>query len=174
MKVVTKLEKTLAGLYKDAPALPNSSRETLAALWPWLALVFGVLQLAAAWALWRLTRVVDGVLNYYASYVDVRTGLSGYDKTVIYAGIVVLAIDAGMLLMAVAPLRARQARGWDLLFLGSLLNVLYAFVSLFIEGRGAGSFILSLLGSAVGFYLLFQVKSKFRPVRTAPHRASKN
>jgi O-antigen/teichoic acid export membrane protein len=63
--------------------------------------------------------------------------------------------------MAVSPLMKRLRRGWDLLFLSALINLVYAVVTIFIDSRGIGSFFLSLLSSAIGFYLLFQVRSKF-------------
>lgn len=173
METVKKLETKLEDVFKDLPPLPAKAKETLAQIWPWLALISGVLQLAAAWALWRLTRVVDAIndlANYYSTYyTTTRVGLSAYDKTVIYLGIAVLVADAVILLMAFSPLKARSKKGWDLLFLGALLNVGYSVVSIFINGRGVSSFIFSLIGSAIGFYLLYQVKDKFKgKTTTAP------
>jgi hypothetical protein len=67
-----------------------------------------------------------------------------------------------ILLMAYPHLVKRARRGWDLLFLGSLLNVVYSLVSVFIDGRGFSNFLLSLVGSAIGFYLLFQIKDRYK------------
>jgi hypothetical protein len=166
MEALQKLEKSLEGLFKDLPSLPASAKKSLVSVWPWIALVFGVIQLAVAWGLWRLMDTVQPYIdltNQLSQYYGVtRVGYSSFDKTVIYLGIAVLVIDGIILLMAYSPLKKLQRRGWDLLFLGSVLNVLYAVVTIFIDGRGFGSFIGGLIGSAIGFYLLFQIKDAYK------------
>lgn len=161
MELVTKVEKSLADVFKSAPKLPNNAKETLVKVWPFLALIFGVLQLFAAWGLYDLTRSVNNIATYFGTVLNVNIGYSGKDKFFIYLGIAVLVVDAVIMLMAYPKLVKRLKGGWDLLFLGSLLNVAYSLVNLFITGRGVGDFLMSLLGSAVGFYLLFQVKEKY-------------
>lgn len=165
MAALKKAEQSLQDVFKGLPPLPANAKESLAKAWPWLALVFGVLQLAAAWALWRLTQVTQALSDFANSlsvyYTGRTVGLSSLDKTLIYLGLAVLVVDAVILLMAYPELKKRTARGWDLLFLGALLNLLYAVLTIFIDGRGMGSFIFSLLGSGVGFYLLFQVREKY-------------
>ena len=168
MDVVRKIDKKIEGVFKDLPALPNSSRESLANIWPWVALVFGIIQLFAAWSLWRLMSVADDVsLRYGSFYVNYPDTISGSARFMAYLGIAVLLIDAVILLLAYTPLKKRERRGWDLLLLGALLNIGYSVVSLFIHNRGLGSFIFSLLGSAVGLYLLYQVKGKYGSVKSS-------
>ena len=161
MELVKKAEAALAGVYKGAPKLSNNTKETLVKIWPWLALIFGIIQLFAALTLWRLTSRVNELVSYYGVVTNTNVGYSGMDKFFIYTAIIILLIDAVILLMAYPKLAKRQKSGWDLLFLGSLLNVGYSIVNLPISGRGFGDFILSLLGSAIGFYLLYQVKEKY-------------
>ncbi len=164
MEIVQRADAKLSGVFKGMPPLSNDAREGLAKAWPWIALVFGILQLLAAYSLWRLTQYVS-ILNDLAqslgTYSGYNVGISSFDKIMIYLGVIVLALDAVILLLAFPKLRARQRAGWDLLFLGVLLNVVYAVVVLFVNGRGVGSFIMNLIGSALGFYLLYQVKDKF-------------
>lgn len=165
MAVLTQLENKLEDAFKGAPKLSDSTKESLAKLWPWLALIFGILQLAAAWALWGLVRTTDRILdtaNTISLYYTGRSvGYSAAEKTWMYIGIAMLVVDAVILLMAYPHLVKRARRGWDLLFLGSVINVVYSVVSIFINGRGFSSFLFGLIGSAIGFYLLFQVKSKY-------------
>ena len=164
MEMVKKLDTKLSELFKDAPALPQSSKEVLAQIWPWLALIGGAIQLFAALAVWRLlqwTNSLTELTTYYARTAGVNVGPSTFDKVAIYLGVAVLVVDAVILLAAFNPLRARQRRGWDLLFLAAIVNVLYSVVAIFINGRGLSSFIFSLLSSAVGFYLLYQVKGLY-------------
>lgn len=161
MDSVKKLENKLGELFKDAPALPENVKEFLVKAWPVIALVFGVLQLLAAIGLWSLARSVerlDNMVNFYTY----QTGLSTTDRLAIYLGIAILIVDAVILLTAYPHLKKRAARGWDLLFLGSLINVAYSLVSLFINDRGVGSFFFSAIGSIIGFYLLYQVRPFYK------------
>jgi len=175
MSAVTKLEKQIGGLFKGAPALPENGKEGLVKAWPWIALIFGVLQLLAAWGLWELTRRSERLIDTLSMYyTNGSYGLSSFDKTMVYVGIVVLLVDAVILLMAYPELKKRAKRGWDLLFLGALLNLGYSIVTLFIDDRGVGSFIFSLLTSAIGFYLLFQVREKYKSAGGAKKPAAKS
>lgn len=165
-KLLKQAEDKLANLFKDAPKLSDSARESLVKAWPWIALVVGILQLLAAWGLYKLTdwadrsyRAADSLYRYYTG--EGLGAYSGFDKLMIYLAVVVLVVDAVILLMAFSPLKERRRKGWDLLFLGVLVNLLYGLVSVFIDTRGIGSLLFSLLGSAVGFWLLFQVRDKF-------------
>ncbi len=182
MGALQTVENKLNEVFKGLPPLSEKAKESLVKAWPWIALIFGVLQLLAAWALWGLTNVAERLTDYANTlstyYTGQSLGLSAADKTIIYLGLAVLVVDAVILLMAFPQLQKRTRRGWDLLFLGSLLNLVYAVVTLFIDARGAGSFIFNLLGSAIGFYLLFQVREKYKghkatsvPPNSASHRA---
>lgn len=165
MKALKGIEDKLGDFFKGLPQLPDSSKEGLVNIWPWLALVAGILQLWAAWALYDLSKfasrlgdIADSLSIYYTGN---SVGPSSMDKTIIYLGIVILVVDAVILLMAFPKLKVRAKSGWDLLFLASVLNLAYAVVQIFTYNRGVGSFIGSLIGSAIGFYLLFQVREKF-------------
>ncbi len=166
MELVKKAETALGGVFKGAPKLSNSTKETLVKIWPWLALIFGVIQLFAALALWRLMHVADTITSFYGQVLNNYSVYSSTDKLFIYLGILLLLIDAIILLMAYPKLAKRQKSGWDLIFLGSLLNVVYSLVNMFIKGRGLTDFLMSLIGSAVGFYLLFQVREKYASAKT--------
>lgn len=165
MEAVKKLESSLEKVFKDLPHLPESTRSGLASIWPWLALIGGVLQLFAAMALYRLADYASGLYdlaNSLSVYYGVQNvGPTSFDKTIIYLGVAVLAVEAVILLMAFPKLQKRQKAGWNLLFLGALINVVYSVLQIFTYNRGMGSFVMSLIGSALGFYLLFEVKGKF-------------
>lgn len=171
MGLVKKAEDSLEGVFKGLPPLPEGGREGLAKAFPWIALVFGLVQLFVGFGLWDLARTAErlnDIANSFYQYTGTRVGLSSTNKMFIYLGIIILIVDAVILLMAVSPLMKRLRRGWDLLFLSALINLAYAIVSLFIHDRGIGSFLGSLLSSAIGFYLLFQIRSKFGGASAAP------
>jgi hypothetical protein len=174
MNVLRKIEDKLAEVYKPAPAMPDHAKETTVKALPWVALVFGILQLLGALALWHLARAAATLTDYansLSSYYNVQpVRLSGLDKTVIYLGLIVLVIDAALLLWAFSRLRSRAKLGWDLLFLSVLINVLYAVVALFINARGLGGFVIGVIESATALYFLYQIRSKYgKPVSVAAH-----
>jgi hypothetical protein len=156
MRVVEQLEKPVVQAFKSFPSMPNDAKETLVKAWPYLALVFGVLQLLVALGAWNVIQVVDRYVPY-AAY----TAVAPSDRVIIYVGIALLVAEAVVLFMAFSPLQKRIKRGWDLLFLGSTVNVVYALVALFMSGYGMGSFFMSVLTSTLGFYLLVQIREKY-------------
>ena len=163
MNSLKSLEDMFAGLFNGLPSLPENVKEILVKVWPWLALIGGILQFIAAIALWQLVSWTSDLFNafsaaYYAGY---NVGLTSVEKTIIYVGIMMLVVDAVILLMAFPKLQKRMRSGWNLLFLGALINLVYGFTQIFMYGQGMGGFIGSLIGSAIAFYLLFQVREKY-------------
>lgn len=161
-ELVNKADSFLSGLFKGAPKMPDSSKESLVKAWPWLALVFAALQLVAAKGLWDLVRLFDRVNSVFGAWLGSAYVYSGKDKFFIYISLATLVVDAVILLMAFPKLKSRAKAGWDLVFLGALLNVAYSVFNFFIYGRGVGDFLGALVGSAIGFYLLYQVKDKYK------------
>lgn len=170
MGVLETVETKIEPLFKGAPSLSDASRNTLVGIWPVLALVFGVIQLFAAAGLWNLIEAAERIGLFKSYYAYAPTLVSESDKTMIYIAIVILLVDALILLMAYPNLKKRQRHGWNLLFLGMLLNVGYAVTNLFISTRGFSSFLLSMTGSIVGLYLLYQIKGKYGSVKNATEK----
>lgn len=164
MELVHKAENALEEPFNSLPPLPKDARKGLAGIMPWLALLGGVLQLASAWWLYDWARVAD-------SWVDAANRLSAaFGVAPVNAGltvwvwiaIAVLAVSGALLLLAFPKLQKKAKAGWDLVFLGALINLVYGIVSLFVDGRGGfGSLLGALIGSAISFYLLFQVREFF-------------
>jgi uncharacterized BrkB/YihY/UPF0761 family membrane protein len=162
MKEVKQIESSLEKAFKGLPDISESGRESIAKILPIGALIVGVLQLVAAWSLYDIVRVADKFSDTVLGSLGVGTSLlSGGDKLFIYLGLAFLVVDSVILLMAYSGLAARKKRGWDLLFLGALLNAAYAVLSLFITGQGFGTFLMNVIGSGLTFWVLFQVKGKF-------------
>jgi len=170
MTTYKKLQKELEKIFKQLPQLPDSSKETLVRVWPWIALVFGVIQIVATWALIKLLNTAESILLIGNSFLGSRAGMSAFDKFTIYLGIIFLVVDAIILLLAYPELKKRSRKGWELIFLGSIINVVYSVISIFIISRGFSTFVFSLLGSAVGFYLLFQVRTKYSSDKLVENR----
>lgn len=159
----TKMEDALV---KNAPfQIPEKGKETLVSIMPWLSLVGGVLGLLAAKGLWDIghyanNRLIDSLNQISRTYgytaPTANLGVAYWLAFVALVGFSLLDI------IAFPGLRARsKSRGWNIVFYGTILSVVYSVVLIFVNGRGVGSFIWSMLVALVSFYLLFQVRSSY-------------
>lgn len=172
MELLQKLEHTLDEVFdKKAPyQLPRNARKSLAgAMWV-IALIFGVLQLWAAWGFWHLGHVT----NAFVDYANSLSAAYGTGETVqhlgffYYLSLIVLAVDAVLLLLAVPGLKAFKKQGWNFLFYSLLVNVLYGVVRTFSDiGGGIGQILWSLVASGIGAFFLFQIREQFMGVHPA-------
>jgi hypothetical protein len=163
---------------KSTPQLPANSKKTLVEWSPWVALVVGVLSLWAAYALWGWAHAVTGLTDYVnslcAAYGGASCNTSSVDSMTLWVwlGLAVLIIEGVLYLLAFPGLRDRKKAGWDFLYWGALLNLIYAVISLFTN-YGLGNFIGSLIGSILGLWLLFQVRSMYMGERIAKAHTAK-
>src|SRR5688572_13861920 len=96
-----KLEVMIDGWYKKLPQMPEKSRKGLAGAFWWIALLLGILQFSAAWALWRSAHYLDTV-NRAADYVNEYFGYQVVDNSLnffYYLAIFVILLDAVILLL---------------------------------------------------------------------------
>jgi hypothetical protein len=168
------LEQALLSLFKGVPSLPQGAQKTLVKVWPVLALVFGIVQLWAAYALWNLGHTANTFVDY-ANQLSIAAGNGAVTPTLgffYYLGLAVLALDAVILLLAVSPLNGHKKSGWNFLFLGATLNLVYGLVILFDSAYGGfGNLLSSLFGSAVAFYLLYQVRDYYTGAKSVTSSA---
>ncbi len=80
----------------------------------------------------------------------------------IWLSIAVLVVEALLYIAAFNPTKARKKSGWDLLFYALLVNVAYGIVVAFTYYGGIGRLLGSLIGSAIGFYFLFQIRASYK------------
>ena len=168
---LTKTADKLEPLFKDLPELPKNGREWLVKAWPVLALIFGILQLLAAWGLWHAGHLVNSLVNYsnaishaYGSGVVVNHLGIFY-----WLGLIMLVVDGIVFLLAYPGLKARSEAGWNLIFLSALLNLIYGLFTAFDSSYGGiGKFIMTIIGSAIGFYFIYQVRSYY--LKKAPSK----
>jgi hypothetical protein len=159
------LEQALNGIFGEkAPyQLPKGLKETLVKIAPWLALIGGVLGVLSAYNLWkwahRANEIADSINNLYGGLVprqDLDLGL------MFWLSIATTLLFSALALIAFPGLRAKKKVGWNLMFYSMLANIAYGVVSLFYSGGGAGSLIMSLIVSAIGLYILLQVRSQYK------------
>jgi hypothetical protein len=163
-ELLGKIEDALEPLFTGLPALPKNVKEWFVKAWPILALILGVLQLLAAWSLWNVGHLVNNLANYANQLSNVYgTGVAVNQLSFFYwFSLIVLVVDAVILLIAYTGLKARSRKGWNMLFLGVLVNVVFGVITAFDGGYGGfGNLIMALIDSAIAFYFLFQVRSYY-------------
>lgn len=167
MNVVKVLEKKFAKLFKALPKIPDATKQTLVHSWPYLAITASILQLFLAWKLYAGTRQVAVPVADYINQLYTASGAHnkapvGAAKIVAYIGIMLLVTAAVLMFLAYPKLQKKSKKGWDLLFISFAANTLYAILSLFLYNGGVLTLMVFLAGSIVGFYLLYQVREKYR------------
>lgn len=165
MSALQSLEKSLDDIFvKKAPPLPAGGKKFLVQYLPWINLVLGLLALYSVYVIWHWAHLADGLINYAnnlsAAYggAPVASDRLGFG---IWLGMAVLAVQAVLYIGAFQASRARKKSGWNLMFYALLVNVVYGAVILFTDYGGVGSFIGTLIGSGLGLYLLFQIRSSY-------------
>lgn len=172
MGALQKLEDQLAQLFKDLPAIPKSAKDWLVQYWPYIALVIGILQLVSAAILWTAITAATPYLDQANRFSQQLYGVgyapvySATDKMFFYIAIGLLVVNAVIFLLAYKPLTKKLKKGWDLLFLAALLEIVYGVAQIFMPGYGPGSFLMTAIATVLGLYLLFQIRDRYTTKNT--------
>ncbi len=137
---------------KQAPfQIPKKWRENLVNWIPWINLVIGILLLPAVLVVIGLGTIVGVV----APAVGVSTGLF------YWFGIILAAATIALLFVTFPGLRARKLAAWKLVFWADIIYFFYGIVSAVSTGDLMG-IVTQFIGTAVGLYVLFQIKSYYK------------
>lgn len=164
MDSVRKLEVMAAAWYKDMPHLPAKGQKWLADNIWWLTLVsvvigaIGVVQVLAA------TLFVGAWVGGIAGGVLGSVALSGLALFVVMLSLALAIVSLIVSALAIRPLRAKQKKGWLLLFITLLIGVLSTVVG-FLFQWNFSSFIAGIIFAAIGGYFLYEIRSYFGQVR---------
>lgn len=151
MNYVNQLTKTLDGYYAKSPALPANIKDLLVSIAPWVTLIAGVLALLSGLSLFSLLGLATSVAGPYMA----AAGLGGFAVTAILS-LLILFVTGVIYLLAFSPLKGRKVKGWNYMLYAMLLYVLSAVVRLNVL-----DVVWSLVGFAVGYYFLYQVRSHY-------------
>lgn len=165
MKQIGKLEFLLASWYGRLPHLPEKGRRWIADNCWWIVLV-GVILLSL-----NILGVL-GILLAGTMLLSVAAGvygamLGGVVALLALVWIALYILTTVLLAMAVGPLKLHKKRGWKLLFLVTAISVIVEISYVFVSAD-VGSFIGSMIGTAVGAYFLFEIREYFAVAADAP------
>ena len=159
------LEKKMDKFFNESfPGLSIKNKKLLVKYLPNLALLGTLLTLYAVYNIYRWSNVINNYLNYANNLQLYKTNTTYHPNHLsigLWVAILLLLISGIIYLMAYQGLKKQTKKGWNLLFDGLLINLLYNLVIVFTLYGSSGSFIFSLLALGVGFYLLFQVRSAY-------------
>lgn len=138
------LDKNLEDLFlrKIPYQLPPDAKELIVKFAPWIVIIFTLLALPVIFSALALTSLFSPLA--YAA------GASMY--WVIPT--VILVVSVIMNLLALPGLFNRTMPGWKYTFYGEVLSVLSTLLS--------GNIVGAIVGGAIGFYILYQVKSYYK------------
>lgn len=167
MEFLTQLERKVLGWLKGVPHLPVGARKWLGDNIWWIVIIGVVLSGIAALSLLislftLFSTLASPFVVYYASSAFVTWTIV---KTVV--SLVFVGLSVALLALAITPLKAKQKKGWVLLFvtwlLGALSVVVTAILTLSVLNF-ITSVIFGALWVAVGGYLLFEMHGQFAHV----------
>lgn len=128
--------------FKKLPQLPKNARDAIVSITPWLALIFGILGVAASLVGLGLFTFLSPLLMLGAT----RAFGTGYVT-------VILGLAASVLLLLGFPgTQKKQEKGWRMIYYSEVVNLLVAIISISLSG---------VLFSLVGFYFLYQIRSYY-------------
>lgn len=154
------LETKLDELFvkKMSLKLPEAGKKFLVDALPWLALIGAVLSILGGLGVLTFLMTYGQMVNQTAALY----GYTGGSSVILMSWLSLLAMAAQAIIsiMAFGPLRRHEKRGWNLIYWLDLFSIAMAVVTVFISGNVMG-LVMSLLGAAVGLYLLFQIRSAY-------------
>ena len=165
MGPLKQLEDTLSPVFtKNAPVqLPENAKKWIVEYGPIIGAVLGIFGIIASLSLWSAAHTVNRLVDY-SNAISKAYGTGETVKSLgifFYLSFASLIITSVISIAAYPGLKARsKSRGWDLLFLSAIISLIYSVLN------AAYSFsffnlLSSLVGSAIGLYFLFQIRSYY-------------
>jgi len=148
-------EKQLQEWYKGAPNLPKNVSEWIAK-YAWVFVLVGaVLMTFAAFALLAALGILTTATVAYGAY-GVSYGFFGW---IALAALIVYLVFS---FKAISPLKAMKVEGWKLVFYLEFFYMAFGLLQWLAYPAAVSNLIGTVLGAAIGFYFLFQVKQYFK------------
>ena len=160
MEQIKKLEKVMAGWYERAPHLPENGQKWLTENAWWIILVGVILNGFGVIAILFGTLFAGTLLTTFGGVVGLA--LSGVLLAAVLTGMALSVLQIVLLIMAIAPLKAGEKKGWNYLFIAYLVFALAVVVGfLFHLGTtgGLGGLIWGAIWLAIGGYFIFEIRS---------------
>jgi len=171
MKNINKIENMIEGWLKPLPRIPAKWAKMLADnLW-WIVgigiVLSGIAVLMSISALLYGISFISGMSGYGAYLVNTY---NGWWAAAAVVSLLSLAATVVLMGMAFNHLKVMHKKGWDMLFLASLVTAASSVIVVVLNFTNYIIFVnlfMTLIGTAVGVYLLFEIKSYFKSGKIA-------
>lgn len=140
------------GVFKGLPHLPKGIVDFLVSVSPWLAGLGGIFGVYGGLTALFFSQRRGAMWQYVETYSGVWSGY--FTMTAVFS-----LLTGALFLMAFSPLKNRKLNGWMLLFWANILSLIQAIASMIF---GYGGLIGTLIGAAIGFYVLFEIKKSYK------------
>lgn len=144
---------------KQPLQLPANVRKWIGDNAWWLVLIGGILSLWSAWGFWQAAHVLNGLNELARAYGS--TTYATELGPMWYAALIGILLEGVLMLLAVPKLKNHQKSGWNLVFYSSFVSLLVGVVYLLVPAYSLGGLIGALIGTAISWFFLFQVRSQF-------------
>jgi hypothetical protein len=160
MESLHKLEDMVEKWLKPLPHLPENWRKWLAENAWWLTLIGVILSVIGIFLLLGPLLFVTAVTTsvYGVVVAETHTGLY---MLAIWVSLALLVVVTIIEAFAISPLKALSKKGWDLLFLALVIEVVSSLVSAVLN-ISIMSLISAAISAIIGAYVLFEVRSHYK------------
>lgn len=164
MEALTKLERTVLGWFKEAPHLPESVRKWLGDnVWWLVAIATAATALYILWSIGSLFSNLSLLSSPFAAYYT-SASIVAWAVVETSVSLVFGVLQLIILGSAITPLKAKQKKGWSLLFASLLVSgasvVMNAILTLSPFGF-VTSLIFGAFWIAVAAYFIFEIHNQF-------------
>lgn len=140
------LEKELEPIFTEKlPAFPENIKDILVQIAPWLALIGAIIG-----ALSFVTLIGTGS---FLTIISLGTTSYGGSTWAMWLGIISLGLMTVICGLAFKPLQNKERKAWTYMYWLSLVS--------FVLNILSGSIIAAIFGAFIGFWILFQVRSRY-------------
>lgn len=130
-------------LVKKAPALPESVKNFLVTIAPWMVIISILFALPAILSLFGVNAGLPGLFYYQA------LGATNYSLVLIIEAIALV-----FYFLALPGLFSKTVSGWNFVYYAALIQTVASLLSFNIIG--------GIIGLIISMYILFQVRSSYR------------
>ena len=170
---VNVLENKLVEVFKGAPKIPENGRKSIVNAMPWIALVFGVIQLWVGFDAWRVAHRLNEAVSGLNELSRAFGGKTTAHELGLFFWIMVAstAVSGVLLLLAYPGLKEKKKVGWNWLFYGTLFDLVVGVSGVLVDdyyGGGVGNLVQALISTAIGLWILFQIRDSYLGSKSAP------
>lgn len=157
----------IEGWLKPIPHLPTNWRKWLSQNVWWITLVGVILSvlglLALLATLFAAMSLFGAASVYYGYYAP--AAFTGMQFLASFVSMAFLAVTVVLMAMAVKPLRLMKAKGWDLMFIVFLIEIVSSVINVVLNFNAVtliSGLIGAVISAAISAYFLFELKPYFK------------